>query len=96
MAVQHDTADKPEDTQWEAQTVSRAVLQLSQLRCLLVSNETNFVLPRILLCCAYWSNLTVLHIVAGQDNVPLESQLIMLQLEILIKLHNVGCEVEFD
>ncbi len=72
------------------------ILQLSQLRCLLVSNETNFVLPRILLCCAYWPNLTMLHIDAGQDNVPLESQLKMLQLEILIKLHNVGCEVRFD
>ena len=72
------------------------ILQLSQLGHLLISNTPGLVLPRSLLQCAYWPNLTVLHINAGQDNVPLESQLIMLQLEILIKLHNVGCEVRFD
>ena len=74
------------------------ILQLSQLKSLLVSLicETNFVLPRVLLCCAEWPNLTTLHIDVGQENVPLESQLVMLQLELLIKLHNAGCEVRFD
>lgn len=40
------------------------ILQLSQLRCLLVTLicETNFVLPRVLLCCAEWPNPTTLHI----------------------------------
>ena len=74
------------------------ILQLSQLRCLLVTLicETNFVLPRVLLCCAECPNPTTLHIDVGQDIVPWESQIVMLQLETLIKLHNAGCEVSFD
>ncbi len=72
------------------------ILQLSQLRYLIVSSKLDFVLPKVLLGCAYWPNLTYLHIAVGQENVPLESQLIMLQLEMLIKPYNASCEIRFD
>ena len=96
MAVQHDATDVPADRQWEAQTVSRADFAAFSVEMSACIKRNKLVLPRMLLCCAYWPNLTSLHIDAGQDHVPLESQLIMLQLEILIKQHNVGCEVRFD
>ena len=71
------------------------ILQLSQLICLLVSNTQDFVLPRSLLQCAYWPNLTSLHIDVTKASASLESQLILLQLETLFKLHNASCDIRF-
>jgi len=71
------------------------ILQLSQLGRLLMSNTPDFVLPRSLSQCAYWPNLTSLHIDVREASVSLESQLILLQLETLIKPYNSGCDIRF-
>ena len=75
--------------------LTEQILQLSQLRCLLVSNTQDFVLPRSLLQCAYWPNPTSLHIDVTEASASLESQLVLLQLETLFKLHNAGCDIRF-
>ncbi len=76
------------------------ILQLSQLRCLIVSSKPRVVatvmLPESLLNCAYWPNLTYIHIDVGEESVPLESQLIMSQLRTLLKSYNADCTLRYD
>ena len=68
------------------------VLQLSQLsRLSVLSNpEEEVLLPSGLLNCAYWPNLKHVYI-EGKGNVPLESQLILLQLRSLLQSNNADC-----
>ena len=66
------------------------ILHLSQLSCLKVSSKPEVVLPGSLSNCAYWPNLKDMYIEA-RGNVPLESQLILLQLRTLLKSNNAAC-----
>ena len=72
------------------------ILQLSQLRCLVVSSKPEVVLPESLWNCAHWPHLMYMHIHVPEESVSLESQLILLQLRALLKSYNVDCTLRYD
>ena len=73
------------------------ILQLSQLRGLHMANRPAFLLSKSVLQFAHWPNLLTLHITGSDDDrtVPLESQLIILQLHRLLKTNNKHCQLYF-
>ena len=72
------------------------ILQLSQLRRLHMTNRPAFLLSKSVMGFAHWPNLLTLRFTSVDDEtVPLESQLIILQLHRLLKTNNKHCQLHY-